>query len=337
MAAGMTLSRRRFGRALSCAGAVTLLPASLARAAGGRLETTSVRLVQDPSSCLAPQYVAEELLRDEGFTDIQYVEVASDADDQKMIASGAADFALDFALKFITAIDAGEPLTVLSGVHVGCFELFAKDAIRSVRELKGKSIGIGVIGGSAQAFLASLGASIGFDAVRDVRWITDSTPKPLELYVNGEIDAFLAHPPEVQQLRARRIGHVLVSSITDRPWAEYFCCMLGANNTYIRKNPVASKAVLRAVLKAADICASEPERAARRVLDRKADDDYDNALRTMREIPYGKWRDYDSADTMRFYALRLHEAGMIKSTPNKIIANGTDWRFLDEVRRELKG
>jgi NitT/TauT family transport system substrate-binding protein len=95
--------------------------------------------------------------------------------------------------------------------------------------------------------------------------------------------------------------------------------------------------VLRAVLKAADICASEPERAARRVLDRKADDDYDNALRTMREIPYGKWRDYDSADTMRFYALRLHEAGMIKSTPNKIIANGTDWRFLDEVKRELKG
>jgi NitT/TauT family transport system substrate-binding protein len=238
MTTGMTLSRRRFVRALSCAGAATLLPASLARAAGGRLETTSVRLVQDPSSCLAPQYVAEELLRDEGFTDIQYVEVVSDADDQKMIASGAADFALDFALKFITAIDAGEPLTVLSGVHVGCFELFAKDAIRSVRDLKGRSIGIGVIGGSAQMFLASLGASIGFDAVRDVRWITDSTPKPLELYVNGEIDAFLAHPPEVQQLRARRIGHVLVSSITDRPWAEYFCCMLGANNTYIRKNPV---------------------------------------------------------------------------------------------------
>ena len=50
-----------------------------------------MRLVQDPSSCLAPQYVAEELLRDEGFTEVEYVEVASDADDQKMIASGSAD------------------------------------------------------------------------------------------------------------------------------------------------------------------------------------------------------------------------------------------------------
>ena len=39
---------------------------------------------------------------------------------------------------------------------------------------------------------------------------------------------------------------------------------------------------------------------------------------------------------MRLYALRLHEAGMIKSSPNKIIAEGTDWRFLNELKRELK-
>ena len=129
---------------------------------------------------------------------------------------------------------------------------------------------------------------------------------------------------------------MLVSSITDRPWADYYCCMLAANNDYIRKYPVATRGVLRAILKAADICASDPERAAHRVIERKADDDYQNALRTLREIPYGKWREYDSADTMRFYALRLHEAGMIKSTPNKIIAKGTDWRFLNELKRELK-
>ena len=39
---------------------------------------------------------------------------------------------------------------------------------------------------------------------------------------------------------------------------------------------------------------------------------------------------------MRFYALRLHEVGMIKSSPNTIIAEGTDWRFLNELKRELK-
>lgn len=163
MAVQMTRRGVLSAMALASAGGVAEISRSLA--APDRLETNRVRLVQDPSSCLAPEYVAEELLRGEGFTDIQYVEVASDADDQKMIATGAADFALDFALKFVTAIDVGEPLTVLSGVHIGCFELFAKDAIRNIRDLKSKSIGIGVIGGSAQAFLASLGASIGFDAV----------------------------------------------------------------------------------------------------------------------------------------------------------------------------
>jgi NitT/TauT family transport system substrate-binding protein len=56
----------------------------------------------------------------------------------------------------------------------------------------------------------------------------------------------------------------------------------------------------------------------------------------MGEVPYAKWREYDPEDTIRFYALRLHEAGVIKSSPKRIIADGTDWRFLDEVKRELK-
>jgi hypothetical protein len=54
-------------------------------------------------------------------------------------------------------------------------------------------------------------------------------------------------------------------------------------------------------------------------------------------LPYGKWRDFDPEDTVRFYPLRLREAGMIKSTPQKIIARGTDWRFLSDLKKELKG
>jgi NitT/TauT family transport system substrate-binding protein len=57
----------------------------------------------------------------------------------------------------------------------------------------------------------------------------------------------------------------------------------------------------------------------------------------MKDVPYDKWRVYDPEDTLRFYALRLHEAGMIKSGPNKIIAQGVDWRFLNELKKELKG
>ena len=63
---------------------------------------------------------------------------------------------------------------------------------------------------------------------------------------------------------------------------------------------------------------------------------YDYTLQMLNEVPYNKWREYDPEDTIRFYSLRLREAGMIKSSPNKIIAAGSDWRFFNELKRELK-
>ena len=56
----------------------------------------------------------------------------------------------------------------------------------------------------------------------------------------------------------------------------------------------------------------------------------------MRELPYGKWREYNPEETLRFYALRLREAGMVKSSPQNLIAQGTDWRFLDQLKKEMK-
>ena len=100
--------------------------------------------------------------------------------------------------------------------------------------------------------------------------------------------------------------------------------------------PVATKRALRAILKATDLCAPEPERAARRLVDGGFTPRYDYALQTLTELPYDRWRELDPEDSLRFYALRLHEVGMINSTPNKIIAEGTDWRFLNELKRELK-
>ena len=112
--------------------------------------------------------------------------------------------------------------------------------------------------------------------------------------------------------------------------------MLAGNREFVRKHPVATKRVVRAILKATDLCATEPARVARRLVDGGFTARYDYALQTLNEVPYDKWREYDAEDTIRFYALRLHEAGMIKSSPQKIIADGTDWRFLNELKRELK-
>ena len=81
---------------------------------------------------------------------------------------------------------------------------------------------------------------------------------------------------------------------------------------------------------------SQPASAAQQLVDAGLVERYDYALETLTEVPYASWREFDPEDTIRFYALRLHEVGMVKSSPNKIIAEGTDWRFLNELKRELK-
>ena len=147
---------------------------------------------------------------------------------------------------------------------------------------------------------------------------------------------FSRFPPEPQELRARKVGHVILNTTTDKPWSQYFCCMIAGNAEFVREHPVATKRVLRAMLKANDICAAEPERAAQQLVNRGFTEHYDYALETLTDIPYPEWREFDPEDSLRFFALRLHEAGMIKSSPNALIAEGTDWRFLNELKRELK-
>jgi NitT/TauT family transport system substrate-binding protein len=308
-----------------------------ARAADRPLETTTVRFAKIPGICNAPQYVAEELLRAEGFTDISYVGlVAAGAPAVDAVARGDADFTVTFAAPLAIGIDGGAPVTVVSGVHIGCFELFGNESVRSIADLKGKSVGVQGLGSSQHVFTAAMAAYVGLDPAKDIHWVINSSVKPTELYEKGQIDAFLGFPPEPQALHARDIGRVIVNSAADRPWSQYFCCMLAGNRNYVSKYPVASKRVLRAVLKADDFCGTEPSLAAQRMVDRGLTPRYDYALQALSEIPYAKWREYDAEDTLRFYALRLREAGMIKSTPQKIIADGTDWRFLNELKRELK-
>jgi NitT/TauT family transport system substrate-binding protein len=333
-------SRRRFLTNVAFAGAAGLggfRPWGKALAAEPPPEITTIRFGKVPGICIAPQYVAEELLRAEGFTEVRYVPTASGLAQVKAIGDGELDLHLSFATPLVVGIDSGAPITLVAGVHVGCFELIGREGLRSVADLRGRSVGVQALGSSPYLFLAAIAANVGLDPVKDIRWIIpDPSVKPIELFADGKIDAFLGFPPEPQELRARHIGHVIVNSSVDSPWSQYFCCMLAGNREFVRTNPAATKRALRAILKATGLCARQPERVARRIVDRGFTPRYDYARQTLNEVPYDNWRDYDAEDTIRFYALRLHEIGMIKSTPQEVITRGTDWRFLNELKRELK-
>jgi len=209
--------------------------------------------------------------------------------------------------------------------------------VHSVRDLKGKSVGIDVLGAAEHVFLSAMAAQVGLDPRRDINWVPHGAPDAVALYAEGKIDAFMAFPPTAVELRAKKLGHVVVNSAVDRPWSQYFCCMIIGHRDFVRQNPVATKRAMRAILKTADLCSLAPERQARALVDKGWGKQYEYAFQMMQDLPYGQWRNYNPEDTVRFYALRLREAGMIKAQPQKLIAGATDWRFLNELRKELKG
>jgi NitT/TauT family transport system substrate-binding protein len=319
---------------LACTAGILGAPTSLAQE--GPPETTTVRLQKYfPAGCELAQYIADELLRAEGFTDVRYVQGGSD-DSSQWLARGELDFDWNYAATHIASMEVGVPITVLAGMHSGCLELIANDSVHSIAELKGKKVGVYALSSSPHILVTLMAAYIGLDPARDIEWVASDDATPMQLFIDGRIDAFLAVPPEPQDLRARNIGQTILATAVDKPWSEYHCCMLAGSAEYVSRYPVATKRVLRALLKAVDLCVSEPELAAQRAVDGGFALNYNYALETLSDARFDRWREFDPEDTMRFYALRLHEVGMIKSSPNTILAEGTDWRFLNELKRELK-
>lgn len=304
-------------------------------AAEASLETKRIRLTHRTSICVAPQYIAEEFLRMEGFSAVEYLPIGS-RDTLDAVADGRVDMTLVDAHSLIPYLDAGKPLLVLSGVHGGCYQVFGHDSVRAIRDLKGKTVAIHYFGGGDHILLSSMLTYVGLNP-KEVNWVTGRDVRnAMDLFIEGKADAFAGFAQEPAELRARKIGKVIVDTGRDRPWSQYFCCMVVANRDFVTRNPVATKRALRSILKASDICDADPERVARFLFEMRYEPRYPIALEVMKNVQYSRWRDANPQDTLRFHSLRLREGGMLKSTPQQLIARGTDWRFLNEVKLELK-
>ena len=197
-------SRRRFLTNLAFTGAVGLVSSR----GGGRRslaaepppEVTTIRLEKDPVLCIAP-LVLQELLRAEGFTDIRYVDLTEAyvrrADAAKsspiadMIAHGEVDFGRDFVPAQVLGMN-GAPITILAGLHLGCFEVFGKDEIRGLADLKGKTVGTMAAANAGERPLLTIMTSlVGLDPDKDLHWVSDPSLQPMDLFLEGKIDAFL--------------------------------------------------------------------------------------------------------------------------------------------------
>jgi len=330
--------RRDFLTRSTLAGAAGLLGVTPAPvAAEPPPETTTLTLPHLATICFAPQYVAEQLLRGEGFADVRYAKVPLGDDFYKFLGSANVSVTMDLAASELVAMDEGHPLVILAGVHVGCYQLFGTNGVRTVRDLKGRTVAVPALRSGPHLILSIIAANIGLDPRKDITWVEHPGEESMALLAAGKVDAFLGFPPEPQELRAKKIGQLVLNTATDKPWSQYFCCVVAGNREFVRKYPVATKRALRAILKATDVCGREPARAAQLLVDKNYASRYDYAFQALQDVNYTKWREYNPEDTVRFQALRLHELGMIKTNPQKLLAQGTDWRFFNELKKELKG
>ena len=295
---------------------ISVAAAGLAGVAGARRtlaeeappETTSVRLesTKNDTTCLAPLDILDDLLRDEGFADVRYVIGGVSDSGAEMVTRGDVDFTQQFASSTIISIDRRR-----SHGHAsrGASSLFR--AVRSRidpqrltrRSEEGKTVGVADHDGRERPtinMLRVIAASVGLDPVKDINWVAFGSGAPRQLLTDDKIDAFMTYPPWAQELRARGTGHVILNSSVDRPWSQYFCCMLLGNADFIRRNPIATKRVVRAMMRATEICSAKPDWVAQRLVDRGFTPRYDYARQGLDDVSYRSWREYDAEDTVRF-------------------------------------
>ena len=336
-----SLSRRKFLTTTALAGTALYLgigPNLGSAAQDPPPETTSLRLRQFAPACWVPLYVAEPLLRDEGFTDIKYVS-GPGTEFVNMLKREEVDLSPSFTpLDMINIERSDSPLTFLSGMHRGCYALVGNERIRSVNDLKGKRVWTGSIENNGpHIFFKTIVSYVGLNPDTDFEYLWISKGEAMKLFLEGKIDAFMSFPPGPQELMDKGIGHLLVDTNIDRPWSQYFCCTITGHTKFVKNNPVATKRAIRAILKANDIVAKDPQLATDTLLQRKIRKESEKkyVLQAVKDIPYGKWRAYNPEDTLRFYALRLREVGMLDSQPEEFIRKHTDWSFVKSLKGEL--
>src|SRR5215831_19217223 len=185
--------RARFGRrevlrGLSSAGVAGLLGAPRRGHAEPLPETTKLRLIRGTSMCWAPQYVAEELLRTEGFSDITYVDQGiATPGVSTMLAAGDADISMNFVGPNLIRVDQGDPVVFLAGAHVGCFEVFGGERFKRITELKGKTVSVTALGSTEYVFFSAIGAYVGLDPRKDINWVIHEADEAVKLFVDGKV------------------------------------------------------------------------------------------------------------------------------------------------------
>lgn len=216
-------------------------------------------------TCEAPIYVAYEngYFEDEGLN-VELLKITTDV--APLMANNELHVFQLTPDKF-KPMEQGLDLKIVDGLHTGCIQGAAsvESGIQTVADLEGKTVAAQV-GSIAQIQIASQMVKLGLDPNK-VNWVTYPLPQ-MELALNkGEIDAFACYDP-YPEIAVQNGAVKFYSNTFDEGLAEWYCCFLGINGTFLAENPETCKKVVRAFRKAAQYLEEHPEEAAQMAIDK---------------------------------------------------------------------
>jgi NitT/TauT family transport system substrate-binding protein len=233
-------------------------------------------------------------------------------------------------------MEVGLDVKITGGIHTGCLRVQAgkKTNIKTIEDLKGKKVGVSVIGSPPHLFATRVMAAHGLHPETDVEWVTlpaDTFSLALD---QGKIDAVASAEPIGTLLISKDKVNTVCDQAATPPYGDEFCCVVTLNGKFARENPVAAAKVTRALLKGAKWVNANPVAAAKLAVEKK----YVSATAEInaQAIAALKYRPgvAKCRQDLESVAVDLKNAGFLKPATDPVDLARKAWMALDGVTDE---
>ncbi len=234
-------------------------------------ELKKLRVGYFGNTCEAGVFAAYE----KGFFKEEGLDVELIKGDANTLKDGLATNKLDITdgllNQWLKPIEQGLDVKFTAGIHTGCIQILipSDSAIASVKEFKGKTIGVPALGGGPMILVSRLLNQEGLDSQADVTWkVFPNAELPLALE-RGEVDVISVADPFAQIQVNEGKAKTLYDSAVHEPFSQEYCCLVVANGTLLEKDPATAAAATRAILKGASWVNSNQKEIAQLMVDKK--------------------------------------------------------------------
>jgi NitT/TauT family transport system substrate-binding protein len=251
--------------------ALVASPACTKKNSDSPAQSNKIRVGYIGLTCEAPIFTAVEkgFFKQEGL-DVSLVKCEW-ANYKDVLALGGFDITHHLVMYFLKPIEQGLDVRFTAGIHRGCLRVQAgaTSSINSVKDLRGKRIGVPGMGTPPFIFANRVLGANGIDAGKEITWRVFPAGELGLALDKREVDAVANSEPIGSLLLAEGKVKNIADQAADSPYKDEYCCAVIVNGKFLAKNPRAAAAATRALLKGAKWVETNPAAAARLSVEKK--------------------------------------------------------------------